>query len=111
MFKSLLIAAAIVASPAAAVTVSLSQAADTTNIPFVQTNQNFFIGSAAGVASASLNVNALSADDLVVVSLNGTALVGSGIFGPGNGNVFFTAAGPSTPFFFHKRKRCNQSEL
>lgn len=103
MFKSLALAAVMTiaaAVPASAVTVSISQSADTTNIPFVQTNQTFNIGSAAGVASAVLNITTLVADDLVVVSLNGTPLVGSGIFGPGNGNVFFTAGGPSTPFTF-----------
>lgn len=100
MFKTLLIAAAIVAAPASAVTVSLSQTANADGIPFIQTTQSFFIGTAAGVASASLNITGLTADDLVVVSLNGTALAGAGIFGPGNGNVYFTANGPATPFTF-----------
>ena len=78
--------------------VDISASGDTTNVPFFELTQTVDLG--ASGANARLNVASLSADDLVVISVNGTRIVGAGIFGPGNGNVFFTAAGPSTPYAF-----------
>jgi hypothetical protein len=101
MFKSILAATILVSAvttiPAAAAVIDISASGDTTNVPFFQTTQTFTLGS---IGNAKLNIVNLTADDLIVVSVNGTAIVGAGIFGPGNGNVFFTAGGPSTPYTF-----------
>ena len=85
------------AIPAAAAVVNINASGDTTNVPFFQTTQTFTLGS---IGNAKLNIVSLAADDLIVVSVNGTRIVGAGIFGPGNGNVYFAAAGPSTPYTF-----------
>lgn len=90
------VALAGLAVPAAAV-VDISASANTTDVPFYQSTTSFALASATGVR---LKINSLTADDLVVVSVNGTPIVGAGIFGPGAGNVYFTASGPSTPFTF-----------
>lgn len=101
MLRSILAATILVSAaaaiPAAATVVNISASDDTTNVPFFQTTQTFTLGS---IGNAKLNIVSLAADDLIVVSVNGTAIVGAGIFGPGNGNVFFTAGGPSTPYTF-----------
>lgn len=100
MFKFLVAAAMLAgtAVPAAAVTVVVDQSANTTNVPFYQTSQTVTLS--AGFTNAKINIGTLSADDLAIVYVNGTAVAGAGIFGPGNGNVYLTAAGGSTPYTF-----------
>ena len=93
-----LAAALVIAAPAAAVSVVIDQSASLNNVSFFQTSQTISLGT--GFTNALLNITSLSADDAAVVTVNGTAIFGTGIFGPGNGNMFFTAAGPSVPFTF-----------
>jgi hypothetical protein len=92
------LAASVAAVPAAATTIDVSQNANLDNVSFYHTSQTFNLG--ASFASALLNVNSLVADDLAVVRINGVNIMGGGIFGPGDGNVFFSASGSSTPYHF-----------
>ncbi len=89
---------AVVSAPAAAVTVDVSQNANLNDTPFYQTTQT--VNLPTGFTNAKLNVVSLVADDLAVVRVNGVNILGAGIFGPGNGNVYFTASGSSTPYAF-----------
>ncbi len=100
MIKTALSAVALFAAavPAAAVTITVDQSISAPDVSFYTTTQNFVLG--AGFTNALLNIGTFSADDAAVVSINGTAIVSTGIFGPGNGNFFFTQAGPSIPFTF-----------
>ena len=87
-----------IAVPASAVTIDVGQNASLDNTPFYSTTQSFVLPT--GFNNALLNVVSLAADDLAVVRINGVNILGAGIFGPGNGNVFFTPSGPSTPYTF-----------
>ena len=101
MFKSVLAAtvlAAAIVAPAAAVTITVDQSFNTPDVPFTVTSQSFNLPS--GFTNALLNITSGTADDLAVVQINGVNIAGFGIFGPGNGNVFFTQAGPSQPYTF-----------
>lgn len=99
MFSRLAIAAALViAAPAAAVTVVIDQSASLNNVSFYQTSQTISLG--AGFNNALINITSLGADDAAIITVNGTSIFGTGIFGPGNGNFFFTAGGTSVPFAF-----------
>jgi hypothetical protein len=87
------------AASAAIVTVDVSHAFDLSGgQPFIDLTTNFFLPSDA--TNVQLNVVKARVDDAAVVQLNDTTLFGFGIFGPGEGNFYFTADGTSTPFTF-----------
>lgn len=108
------LAAASVAAPAVAVTIDIGNpAAYTASVPgtfsgtggmggfsFTPTNQNnlsFYTLTdtfSLPTGAAKLNITNLFADDRVIVELNGTPISDAGIFGPGNGQFFFTDGGP-----------------
>ena len=98
--KALILGAvlALAAVPAAAVTVVLDQNINNPDVQYYTTTQDFTLPS--GFTNASLNIASFTADDAAVITVNGTPIVGTGIFGPGNGNFFFTAVGPSVPYAF-----------
>ncbi len=100
MLKTIVAAALIgvIAVPAAAVTITVDQSINAPDVPFYSTTQNFVL--TAGFTNALLNIGNFTADDAAVVTVNGTPIVGTGIFGPGVGNFFFTAGGPSQPYNF-----------
>jgi hypothetical protein len=66
------------------------------NTPFWTATYSFDLTSAAD----TLTITDLAADDRIEVELNGDALVGSGIYGPGTGTFLFTPTGSSVPETF-----------
>lgn len=99
VIKSLAIAAAIAcAAPAAAVSINIGQYAALNDTPFYATSQNFVLP--ASFTNAWLNVTFLYVDDAAVISINGTPIFATGIFGPGNGYFYFSASGSSVPISF-----------
>ncbi len=100
MFRALATATLVMlAAPAAALTtISVDQTVDGAGQSFYTTSQTFSLS--AGFTNASLNIGSFIADDAAIVLVNGTAITGTGIFGPGNGFFFFDPAGPSTPYAF-----------
>jgi hypothetical protein len=54
----------------------------------------------ADFADASINISWVYANDAAVLQVNGTNIVGWGIFGPGNGNFAFSQSGPFVPFVY-----------
>jgi hypothetical protein len=92
-------AAAGLALPAAATAVlTINESGDTTDVPFYQSSQSFVLPS--NFTRARLNIAHASADDLIVVSVNGTPVFGTGLGAPGAGYVFYSADGDATPFNF-----------
>ena len=99
MFKSIVLAAVVAfAAPVAAATIVVDQSFNTPDAQYTITTQSFVLP--AGFTNAFLNVASLAADDLAVVQINGVNILGAGIFGPGNGNVFYTQFGGSQPYTF-----------
>lgn len=50
--------------------------------------------------NASINIASVYANDAAVLQVNGTNIVGWGIFGPGNGKFAFSESGPFVPFSY-----------
>ena len=50
--------------------------------------------------NALINIGSVYANDAAVLQVNGTNIVGWGIFGPGNGNFAFSESGPFVPFTY-----------
>lgn len=51
-------------------------------------------------SDASINIASVYANDAAVLQVNGTNIVGWGIFGPGNGSFAFSESGPFVPFAY-----------
>jgi hypothetical protein len=50
--------------------------------------------------NALINITSVYANDAAVLQVNGTNIVGWGIFGPGNGGFAFSESGPFAPFTY-----------
>jgi hypothetical protein len=113
MFKSLAVAAALclaVAGPAAASMVDISQTIpDNNDVPYYTTSQDFVLP--AGFGTAKLHLTTFASDDSAVIQINGANIVGTGIFGPGDGYFFFTPGGPSQLFHFELGNDDNPLDL
>lgn len=82
----------------AVTTINLDVSQNFDNQPYSSIAQTFTLPT--NFTNASFNITSLSSDDAAVAVLNGTALYGAGIFGPGTGNFYFTSTGSSVPFTF-----------
>ena len=100
MRQLLLIAAASIAlaAPASAATIVLTDSFNNDNVSFYTAQATFNLPT--GFTNAELAITNLGADDRVVAQLNGTNLIGAGIFGPGQGRFLFTQNGAAEDFFF-----------
>jgi PEP-CTERM motif len=86
-------------APANAVTIILDQSELNEVGPgFWTRTTEFFLPS--GAINIILNITGFSADDRAVLTLNGTEITSTGIFGPGVGFFQFTASGPNVPYTF-----------
>jgi hypothetical protein len=54
----------------------------------------------ADFTDASINIASVYANDAAVLQVNGTNIVGWGIFGPGSGGFAFSESGPFVPFTY-----------
>ena len=90
--------AALVSLPASAVTVDISRTVGFEGSAFNVLEQTVVLP--AGFTDAMITIASAVADDSAVLQVNGTNVVGWGIFGPGNGSFAFSAQGPFVPFYF-----------
>jgi hypothetical protein len=102
MKKMLLAAAAAVSLAAPAVAeVAVTLDRDVTNNDALFFTSDTIFNLPTNFTNARINFTNFAADDAAVLVLNGTALFGVGIFGPGQGTFRFEANGPATPFTFN----------
>ncbi len=86
-------------APAHAVTIILDQFEQNEVGPgFWTRTTEFFLPSSA--TDINLNITGFSADDRAVLTLNGTVITSTGIYGPGPGFFQFSAGGPNVPYTF-----------
>jgi hypothetical protein len=90
--------AALVSLPASAVTVDISRTVGFEGSVFNVLEQTVVLP--AGFTDALITITRTLADDSAVLQVNGTNVVGWGIFGPGDGSFAFSAQGPFVPFYF-----------
>lgn len=90
--------AAAVCTPAAAATIPISLNVPSGSDGFWTFSTTFSLPS--GFTSPSLQMTLFEVDDRAVLSLNGTAIASSGVFGPGTGTFQFTSGGPNNPYTF-----------
>ena len=102
--KSIVSAVALVtamcAAPAGAVSLALAGSGTNTGGASYWTESLTF-ELPLGAGAPTLNISFASADDRMVVQLNGSDIISTGIYGyAGNGTFRYTADGPNDPHFF-----------
>jgi hypothetical protein len=86
-------------APATAATIPISLSESHFGLPDFYTLDTTF-NLPSGFSNATLGISTFSADDRAVLTLNGTIVASTGIFGPGNGSMVLTSGGSNDPFFF-----------